>query len=151
MQKLIFTLVFGVLLFPMNALALGLGDIQVDSKLNEQLDARIDLISAAPEDAEVMIVRLASSEDFIKAGLDRPYELSSLKFKTLVEEGRVYITVKSPKPVREPSMNFLVEVDWPKGHLIRQYSILLEPPASMMRKGAPKAVSSSNRPAINDM
>ncbi|MCK5003010.1 MAG: hypothetical protein KAS57_08290 [Gammaproteobacteria bacterium] len=151
MCKWIFTLVLGTLVLPINSLALGLGDIQVDSMLNQQLDARIDLISAVPEDAEILIVKLASAEEFIKAGIDRPHELSSLKFKVLVEDGRVYLTVKSPKPVREPSMNFLIEVDWPNGHLIRQYTILLEPPASMRPKATQQAVSSSNRPAKNDM
>jgi pilus assembly protein FimV len=150
MCKWIFALVLGTLALPINSFALGLGDIQVNSMLNQQLDARIDLISALPQDAEVLIVKLASAEEFIKAGIDRPHELSSLKFKVLVEDGRVYLTVKSPKPVREPSMNFLIEVDWPKGHLIRQYTILLEPPASMRPKATQQAVSSSNRPAMSE-
>lgn len=131
MRKLIFVLVFGVLVLPIHVFALGLGDIKVNSTLNQQLDARIDVLSAVPEDAEIMIVKLASREDFIKAGLDRPHELTSLKFKTLVEDGRVYITVKSPAPLREPSMAFLIELDWPQGHLLREYTLLLEPPAFM--------------------
>ncbi|MFC1589446.1 FimV family protein [Pseudomonadota bacterium] len=130
MRKLIFALALGMLL-PGHVFALGLGEIEVSSRLNQQLDARIDLLSATPADAEVMIIKLASREEFIKAGLERPHELTTLKFKTLVEEGNVYITVKSPKPVREPSLSFLVEVDWPQGRLVREYTILLEPPVTM--------------------
>lgn len=131
MRKLLFALVIGLSVAPVSGFALGLGEIQVNSKLNQQLDARIDLLSAVPEDAEVMIISLASSEEFTKAGLGRPHFLTSLKFKAIVENGHVQISVTSPKPVREPSLNFLVEVDWPKGHLLREYTILLEPPRFM--------------------
>ena len=149
MYKWIFTLIFSTLLLSGHAFALGLGEIQVNSTLNQQLDARIDLISATPEDADVMIVKLASREEFIKANLDRPQQLSSLRFKALVEGGRVYIKVMSPKPVIEPSLNFLLEVDWPQGHLVRQYTILLDPPASMRKKAKQKAEPAPNRPAID--
>lgn len=131
MGKLIFVLAFGVLVLPAHVFALGLGDIKVNSMLNQQLEARIDVLSATPEDADILIVKLASRDDFIKAGLDRPHELTALKFKTLVEDGRVYITVASPSPIREPSMAFLIELDWPKGHLLREYTILLQPPVVM--------------------
>jgi len=146
-HKLIFALALGTLLHPMTVLALGLGDIHVNSSLNQQLDARIDVLSAVPEDAEVLIVGLASRDEFRKTGLDRPHQLSTLKFKVLVDDG-IYISVTSPKPVREPALNFLVEVDWPKGHLIRQYTILLEPPASMKRTATQKAASTANRPTM---
>ena len=126
-RKFIFALVLGMLILPNHGFALGLGDIQVNSELNQQLKTRIELISAIPEDADALIVKLASREEFIKAGLDRPIELTALKFKTLVENERVYVTVTTSKPVREPSLSFLIEADWPTGHLIRQYSILLEP------------------------
>ena len=150
MRKLNFFFLFGILLLPIHAFALGLGAIQISSTLNQQLDARINLISAVPEDAEVLIVKLASREEFIKAGLDRPHELTDLKFRTLVEEGRVYVTVVTAKPVREPSLSFLVEVDWPNGHLIREYTILLEPPVAMRPKATQKT-SSSSRPAMREL
>lgn len=128
MRNLFFTLAFGILALPVQAFALGLGDIAVDSTLNQPLDARIEVLSAVPEDAEVMIIKLASREDFIKAGLDRPHELTALKFRAIVENERVYISVSSPSPIREPSLSFLIELDWPKGRLLREYTILLEPP-----------------------
>jgi len=150
LHKSIYILIFGIILQPLHAFALGLGDIQVNSRLNQQLEARIDVLSAAPEDAEVLIVKLASHEEFTRAGLDRPYGLTDLRFRALVDDGRVYITVASPKPIREPSLSFLLEVDWPQGHLIRQYTILLEPPISMGQTGTQKAASTSNRPAMSE-
>ena len=151
MKKWTYRLALGVLLLPLNTLALGLGGIQVNSTLNQGLDARIDLISAAPEDAEILIVKLASREAFIKAGLDRPHELGSLRFKTLLENDRAYISVTSPKPIREPSLSFLLEIDWPKGHLLRQYTVLLDPPGSIKKKGIQKPAPVSARPAVRDL
>ena len=148
MRKLNFALLVGALLFPIQGFALGLGSIQVNSTLNQKLDARIDVLSAVPEDAEFLIVKLASREAFSKAGIDRPHDLTSLKFRTVVQDERVYITVKSPGPQREPSLNFLIEIDWPKGHLIRQYTILLEPPEFMRKLQSQKNTSTSNRPAM---
>ena len=148
MRKLIVALALGAILIPNNGSALGLGEIEVNSALNQKLTARIDLLSAAPEDAESLLIRLASREEFARAGLDRPIALASLKFKTSVEDGRVYIEVFSPKPIREPFLNFLVEVDWPKGHLIREYTILLDPPTFM--GGRKNAAAVSNRAAIQE-
>ena len=133
-RNMIIFLLFGASLLPIHVFALGLGEIQVTSTLNEKLEARIDLISVVPEDAEVMIVKLASREAFIKSGLDRPHMLTDLRFGTSVKEEHVYITISSAKPVREPSLSFLIEVDWPNGHLIREYTILLEPPVAMRQK-----------------
>jgi len=147
-RKLIFALALGAILIPNHGFTLGLGEIEVNSSLNQKLVARIDLLSAAPEDAESLIVKLASREEFVRAGLDRPVVLGSLKFKTSVEDDHVYINVLSPKPIREPFLNFLVEVDWPKGHLIREYTILLDPPvfAGSRQKSAPV----SGRPAMRE-
>lgn len=148
MRKLILMLAFTASVLPVQAQALGLGDITVNSTLNQKLDARINVLSAIPEDAEVLIIKLASAEAFANAGMDRPQVLNSLKFKTQVEAGAVYLAVTSPKPIREPSLNLLLDVDWPKGHIIRQYSILLEPPALMQNHARRKAEPASNRPAM---
>jgi len=147
-RKLIFALALGVILVPNHGYTLGLGEIEVNSSLNQKLMARIDLLSASPEDAESVIVKLASREEFVRAGLDRPLMLNTLKFKTSVEEGHVYIDVLSPKPIREPFLNFLVEVDWPKGHLIREYTILLDPPVFMHK--TQKTDSGSSRPVMQE-
>ena len=112
MYKLILALALGATMLPTHTFALGLGEIKVNSTLNQNLDARINLISAAPEDAEVLIVGLASREEFTKAGIDRLHSLTALKFKTIVDKKNVYISVTSAKPIRDPSINFLIEIDW---------------------------------------
>ncbi|MGD8933496.1 MAG: hypothetical protein PVF35_01850, partial [Gammaproteobacteria bacterium] len=154
MRKIIFALAFGVLLLPDSGFTLGLGEIEVSTALNQELNAEIQLLSAAPEDVETLIVKLASREEFIRAGIDRPYMLNSLKFSAEMRGDAPVIKVTSDKPIREPFLNFLVEVDWPKGHMMREYTILLDPPVFMGQQQAPvqqeqlrPAAMESSRPA----
>jgi pilus assembly protein FimV len=130
-RKIIFALAFGALLLPDYGLTLGLGEIEVSTALNQELKAEIELLSAAPEDVETLIVKLASREEFSRAGIERPYLLSSLRFNAAMRNGVPIIEVTSTKPIREPFLNFLIEIDWPKGHMMREYTILLDPPVFM--------------------
>ena len=130
-RKLLGAIIAGVLLLPETAFTLGLGEIEVNSALNQKLKADIELLSATPEDTENLIVKLASRKEFTRAGLDRPYLLNDLRFKSVVVDGVPQIKVSSGGPIREPFLNFLVEIDWPNGHLIREYTVLLDPPVFM--------------------
>ena len=144
-RKLLVACITGALFLPKTGFTLGLGEIEVNSALNQELKADIELYSAEPEDAETLIVKLASREEFSRAGLDRPFLLNDLRFKTVVVNGTPHIQVTTIKPVREPFLNFLLEVDWPKGHLLREYTVLLDPPAFMSStQAAPVQTSTDN-------
>ncbi len=113
-----------------NALALGLGEIEVNSFLNQPLKAEIEVISARPGEIDDLLVGLASRDAFTRAGLSRPSSLSELRFAVnKSEEGDsavVLITTKAA--IKEPFLNFLVEADWSKGRVLREFTILLDPP-----------------------
>ena len=130
-RKLLGTIIAAALFLPDTGYALGLGEIEVNSALNQKLNADIELLSALPEDTETIIVKLASRKEFLRAGLDRPYLLNDLRFKSVLINGMPYIKVSSSGPIREPFLNFLVEIDWPNGHLLREYTVLLDPPVFM--------------------
>ena len=130
-RKLLGAIVAAALFLPETAFTLGLGEIEVNSALNQKLKADIELLSATPEDAESIIVKLASRKEFSRAGLDRPYLLNDLRFKSEVIDGVPHIIVTSGSPIREPFLNFLIEIDWPNGHLLREYTVLLDPPVFM--------------------
>ncbi|HHI77247.1 MAG TPA: hypothetical protein ENJ94_08755, partial [Gammaproteobacteria bacterium] len=118
--------------------ALGLGDIKAKSALNQEFRADIDLLSVAAGELDGVRVRLASPEEFKKAGIERPFFLTLLKFRpTRLKNGKTVIQVSSDFPIREPFLDFLVEVNWPKGRLIREYTVLLDPPVTTRRR-APK-------------
>ncbi|MCP3868297.1 MAG: hypothetical protein GY703_09435 [Gammaproteobacteria bacterium] len=125
------TTLFALLLFlSLETVALGLRDITVNSSLNEKLDARIGLASVDISRLSDIRVSLASQAAFDAAGVDRPFLLSKLQFKIIKgADGRPYIQVTTRKGVREPFVDFLVELAWPGGNLVRQYTILLDPPS----------------------
>ncbi|MFT5447224.1 MAG: pilus assembly protein FimV [Gammaproteobacteria bacterium] len=117
------------LLNPAVAGALGLGNIEVSSALNEPLKARIPLRGVDSGAADELKAALGSDKQFSRAGLDRVFALSSLRFK-IVQNGATsgYIEITTRDPVAEPFLNFLVDVNWPNGRVLREYTVLLDPP-----------------------
>jgi pilus assembly protein FimV len=119
-----------VLLLSGNAWALGLGEIRLDSALNAPMRAQIELLSATPEELENLQVGLASQETFERYGLDRPFYLQDLRFEVVRSDSGQgnYIRVTSTRPITEPFLTFLVEAMWSRGRLLREYTVLLDPP-----------------------
>ena len=118
-----------LLFIPSLAGALGLGNLKLNSALNEPFDARIRLLSPSADELDSLTVRLADSAAFARIDIDRPAVLSRLKF-TLdrAERGADTIHITSAEPIREPFLNFLIEVGWSNGRLFREYTVLLDPP-----------------------
>ncbi|RTB90999.1 FimV/HubP family polar landmark protein [Pseudomonas aeruginosa] len=127
---------------------LGLGEITLKSALNQPLDAEIELLEVRDLSSGEVIPSLASPEEFSKAGVDRLYYLTDLKFTPVVKpNGKSVIRVTSSKPVQEPYLNFLVQVLWPNGRLLREYTVLLDPPlySPQAAASAPQAPVSAPR------
>lgn len=110
--------------------ALGLGEITLHSALNQPLEAEIELLQVADLSASDLLVRLAPAEVFNRSGVDRLVFLNDLRFTPLLRGGNSVIRVVSSQPVREPYLNFIVEVARPNGQLLREYTVLLDPPGS---------------------
>ncbi len=122
-------LAVAVLALPGLVHALGLGKLQLNSSLNQAFDARIELLSATASELDNLNVGLADTEAFKRAGIDRPYVLSKLKFEVVeTENGADYIKITSRDAIREPFLNFLLEASWSNGRLYREYTVLLDPP-----------------------
>lgn len=122
-----------------NVYALGLGEVKLFSSLNQPLKAEIELLQAKELSKHEVLPNLASRPDFERAGIDRPYSLTDLEFKTTVNPatGKMMISITSDKPVQEPYLNFLMEVHWPSGRLLREYTLLLDPPAFSEQPSSP--------------
>ncbi len=110
------------------ASALGLGEISLHSALAEPLEADIELIDARGLGADDIKVRLAPNHVFARAGVERPDILAKLSFVPAVDAGSQRIRVSSTTPVNEPYLNFIVELTLPGGQLLREYTLLLDPP-----------------------
>ncbi len=114
---------------PSAAFALGLGDIRLLSPLNAPLDAEIELVDVTPEEMQSLKAQIASRETFTRYGLDWPVFLSSVQVKTSrTADGRQVIKLKSTDTITEPFITLLVEVNWARGRLVREYTMLLDPP-----------------------
>ncbi|WP_444938628.1 FimV/HubP family polar landmark protein [Microbulbifer sp. JMSA002] len=111
------------------ALALGLGEIKLNSTLNQPLDAEIGLLQTRGLDDAEIKVRLAGPDEFDRAGVERSYLLTSLRFDVDYSGGKPVVRITSREPIREPFLNFLVETRWPSGRLLREYTLLMDLPA----------------------
>jgi pilus assembly protein FimV len=113
---------------PGAAHALGLGDIHVDSALNERLAAEIDIVGATPLELNGLRAAVANRETFARYGADRPAFLSSATFKVSQDaQGRPVLAIRSTESFSEPAVSLLVDVRWGTGELVRQYTLLLDP------------------------
>jgi len=107
--------------------ALGLGAIEAKSHLNQPLEARIPLLSTDAGEVDSLVVTLASAQAFERAGLSRSFALTKLKFQ-VVKGDKPFILVTTTQPVKEPFLNFLIEASWGRGRLVREFTLLLDPP-----------------------
>ncbi|SDG53817.1 FimV/HubP family polar landmark protein [Phytopseudomonas seleniipraecipitans] len=111
--------------------ALGLGEITLHSALNQPLNAEIELLAVGDDMSTSDVkVSLAPADAFNLAGVDRVYFLNDLRFSPILRGGKSIVRVVSNQPVREPYLNFIVELKRPGGQLLREYTLLLDPPTS---------------------
>src|SRR4030088_1148729 len=133
---------------PGAAHSLGLGEIHVDSGLNERLAAEIDIVGANPVELAGLRAAVASRELFQRYGADRPPFLSSATFKvTQNSQGHPVIAVRSTESFTEPVVNLVVDLNWGHGQLVRQYPLLLDPAGFASAAPAPAAPRAVAPPA----
>ena len=109
--------------------ALGLGDIGVESKLNERFVAEVPLINSQDLGAGQIIAGLATADEFARADVERSHWLSDLSFRVRLDDsGDHVLEVTTDEALREPYLNFLLEVRWPNGRMLREYTVLLDLP-----------------------
>jgi len=135
-------LVGGAVTYSALAPALGLGDITLHSALNQPFSADIALVDAGGLTEGDLSVSLATADEFSRAGVERLFFLNNLKFAPILRGNRTVIRVTSSKPVIEPFLNFVVQLNQPTGRLLREYTVLIDPP------GAPGIVPAPDEPTI---
>jgi len=128
------------MLLSVQAHALSLGAMQVQSALDEPLKAEIPLKSADAETLQSLQVTLGSEQDFQRADVPRAKHLSQLQFSVSDRGGEPVVLVATEQPVKEPFLHFLVAVEWSGGKLVREYTGLLDPPLYSGR--APASIAS---------
>ncbi|MEE1883725.1 FimV/HubP family polar landmark protein [Pseudomonas soli] len=122
--------------------ALGLGELTLKSAQNQPLDAEIELLDVRDLSAAEMAPSLASPEEFAKAGVAFPPYLEDLTFTPVINpNGKSVLRVTSSKALPEPVVKFLVQVMWPQGRLLRDYSVLLDQAQAQGSQPAPAGIN----------
>ena len=138
-----------VVMLPVYSWGLGLGDITLNSFLNEPLAAEVRLLDVQDLTADDIKVRLATQDAFDRLGVERAYFLTNIKFEVRVEDNAARIILTTTKPLLEPYLDFLVETRWPDGRLLREYTVLVDlpaqPKASAQTRGFSSAVSTEEQ------
>lgn len=109
--------------------ALGLGELELESALNQPFRAVIPLADVAGLNEDQIRVKMADDEAFANIGVERTTFLSALKFQVVLQESSPsMVIVTSDSAVVEPYLDFVVEVRWPSGKVLREYTVLLDLP-----------------------
>jgi len=149
-KKLVLTALAAVFLHAGNVFAVGLGDLTVNSSLNEPLDATIQLVGLDGLGEDQIEVGLGSPDDFERANVARVGLIDDIDLEVDVidrESGLVHLS--SDQPVREPFLNMVISMRWPNGRLMRDYTALIDLPVFISDEptAAPVNVPESSEPA----
>ncbi len=131
------------------AWALGLGRLALQSALGETLQAEIDVTSLSAEEASNLRVRIAGPDAYRAAGVDYNNVLPGTTAELLRRpDGRPYLKLKSDRPVQEPFVDVILEMTWSTGRLVREYTLLLDPPTATARAQPPAAPATTAAPIV---
>jgi pilus assembly protein FimV len=113
-----------------DAWALGLGRLNVQSALGESLRAEIDVTSLTAEESANLRINIAPPESYRAAGVDYNSVLPATTAQLLHRpDGRPYVRLTSDRAVQEPFVDVILEISWSTGRLVREYTLLFDPPA----------------------
>ncbi len=144
-QQLAVAVVASVSLWGASALALSLGRVAVQSALGEPLRAEVEVLNINAEEAASLATGIASPESFKAAGLD--YSATTANIKASLQrmpDGRAYIRLSSDHVINEPFIDLILETNWASGRIVRDYTLLFDPPS--LRRTAPIAPTAAQVP-----
>lgn len=114
---------------PIYGLAAGLGKLNINSGLGEPLKAEIELLSVTPDELSTLSAAVASEEAYAVQGIPRLGIHNNIKVELIKNaDGSPALRLRSLQPIVDPYLDMLIQVDWASGRLLREYTILLDPP-----------------------
>ena len=136
-------------LLPITVFAAGLGKLNVQSGIGEPLKADIELISVSPEEMSSIVAAIASEEAYAAQGIERPASHNNIKVTvTTNASGTPILKLNSSQPISDPFLDMLLQVDWNSGRLLREYTVLLDPPGYTGESDASQPTSSAQAPVV---
>jgi pilus assembly protein FimV len=132
---------------PIYGLAAGLGKLSVDSGLGEPLKAQIDLLSVTPDELSSLSAAIASEEAYAAQGIPRLGVHNNIRVELGKNpDGSPVLRLRSHQPIDDPYLDMLIQVDWASGRLLREYTILLDPPGYKQSFSEEPATAIINKP-----
>ena len=128
-RKLVVVFTSVVLFAAAHAKALGLGEIVLDSALNQPLNAQIALLQLGDVRPEQISVQIADESDFERFSIERESFLNSIEFNVQSRGANTFVQLSTLEAVREPYLSFVLETRWPSGRLLSEHTLLLDLPA----------------------
>lgn len=147
-KKLVVLFTSVVLLAAANVKALGLGEITIESALDQPLIARVELLQLGSVRPDQITVGLASQSDFDRFSINRSAFLNDIQFNVESRGTDSFIRLTSLRAIREPFISLVLDTRWPSGRVLSEYTILLDPPAFSANQTAP-AISQPTRSAAS--
>ncbi len=130
--------------------AAGLGRLSVLSGIGQPLRAEVEVTAIGRDEAQSLSARLAPQDAFRQAGLEFNPALSGLQFSIEPRGNRTFVRITSTRPINEPFVDLLVELNWASGKLLREYTFLLDPPEMRnSRAQADNVVGSDVSPQVS--
>ena len=124
---------------------LGLGDLTLNSYLNEPLSAQVQLLEAEALDENDVHVGLASESEFARLGVNRDFYLTKIVFEIQAGEDGKTVVMSTDTPLREPYLDFIIEARWPDGRLLREYTVLVDLPPRPQPVAEPASATPSQQ------
>ncbi|MFN7097715.1 MAG: FimV family protein, partial [Gammaproteobacteria bacterium] len=147
LKKITRTILIFLLMAPLSCFATGLGDIQVQSSLNQPFDATIPVVDIGNVPPDAVTAGLASEKQFETIGLEKDPNLSILQFAVeRNKQQQTVISVYSTQPVTQPVLTFLLQLNWPGGQIMREYTVFLDPSNYTPASAKPKPIQ---QPAVS--
>ena len=131
-----------------SAWSLGLGEVSVESFLNQPLQVRIDLLTRETDDLTAVTAKLASADDYELIGASLESVPVPIRFSIEDIEGDAYIMATSNLPIGTPVVRLIVEVNWSSGRLLREYTVFLDPPVFSQQAPIPRIDKRTNAAPI---
>lgn len=123
------SIALGLTLLPVSVLAAGLGQLNMASGIGEPLKAEIELLSVSPAEKASLKANIAPESAYAAQGLERPASHQDIQVQIAKNaSGKDVLKLRSNQPIDEPFLDMLVEVEWETGRIIREYTVLLDPP-----------------------
>ena len=134
---------------PPASMALGLGDIRVDSALHQPLVAQIELLGAADDELGRLSAAIASDDLFQRYNLERaPFIYGTTLSVGRDAQGRPVLNMRSTEKFTEPVVTLLVDLHTPHGELVREYTLFLDPAGLVDNGGVLSNTAASSDAAV---